>query len=116
VPANTSYMDRCPTYRTTVNQDNTKSKGRGETLWDFVWKTLSCKRYHCTWWSGARGRRGGNGELSVISSVGFIILTPVKVNGVDSCTHYTRVKKAPAAGPWTAEPAGDLRLKLSRVW
>ncbi|KAK4823885.1 hypothetical protein QYF61_007833 [Mycteria americana] len=36
--------------------------------------------------------------------------TAVKVNGIDSWIHYTRVKKVPDQDKWTSMPTGELRL------
>ncbi|KAK4810694.1 hypothetical protein QYF61_015709 [Mycteria americana] len=40
--------------------------------------------------------------------------TAVKVDGIDSWIHYTRVKKAPDQDKWTSMPTGELRLRLTR--
>ncbi|KAK4810834.1 hypothetical protein QYF61_008806 [Mycteria americana] len=40
--------------------------------------------------------------------------TMVKVNGIDSWIHYTRVKKAPDQDKWTSMPTGELKLRLTR--
>ncbi|KAK4810527.1 hypothetical protein QYF61_004490 [Mycteria americana] len=40
--------------------------------------------------------------------------TVVKVNGIDSWIHYTRVKKAPDQDKWTSMPTGELKLQLTR--
>ncbi|KAK4824649.1 hypothetical protein QYF61_017022 [Mycteria americana] len=40
--------------------------------------------------------------------------TAVKVKGIDSWIHYTRVKKVPDQDKWTSMPTGELRLRLTR--
>ncbi|KAK4819552.1 hypothetical protein QYF61_007063, partial [Mycteria americana] len=40
--------------------------------------------------------------------------TAVKVNGINSWIHYTRVKKAPDQVKWTFMPTGELKLPLTR--
>ncbi|KAK4810868.1 hypothetical protein QYF61_008840 [Mycteria americana] len=40
--------------------------------------------------------------------------TMVKVNGIDSWIHYTRVNKAPDQDKWTSMPMGELKLRLTR--
>ncbi|KAK4810781.1 hypothetical protein QYF61_008753 [Mycteria americana] len=40
--------------------------------------------------------------------------TVVKVNGINSWIHYTRVKKAPDQDKWTSMPTGELKLRLTR--
>ncbi|KAK4806337.1 hypothetical protein QYF61_017206 [Mycteria americana] len=42
--------------------------------------------------------------------------TVVKVNGIDSWIHHTRVKKAPDQDKWISMPTGELKLRLTREW